>query len=278
MKLRSILATAMVTVLLAPGVHAASPAVTGQVTFPPLSATNGEPGAVLLTYEIPGGWKNDFHFGVGRESLTYSLSGPDETLSGSASGLDDVHTWAINAKASASFADGEPNLIDAKAFSGAQAFTLSPHTGLTVTVTTRRTWSVDPGASFNVFATDAYLVLAVQDPLGPINTYATPGGGPLGSASYDITENAIATYANNNAASVTGSVELYADVLIGHAGSPVSPVPEPGPFALYAAGLPLLLALRHRARRRTHWRHQEHRDATFSTRSSGQPTRAVAHG
>jgi hypothetical protein len=277
MKLRSILATAMVTILLAPRVHAAGPAVTGQatisqlsytltdldpkdgitpsITFLPLSSTNGEAGAVLLTYEIPGGWKNDFHYGVGRESLTYSLSGPDETLSGSASGLDDVRNWAINAQASASFADGEPNVIDAKALSGAQAFMLSPHTGLAVTVTTRRTWSVDPGASFNDFATDAYLILAIQDPLGPINTYATPGGGPLGPASYDLIENAIATYGNNNAASVIGSLELYADVLISHAGSPVSPVPEPGSVALYAVGLPLLLALRQRARRRPHRRH-----------------------
>lgn len=223
--------------------------VNPSITFLPLSATSGSSAAVLLTYEIPGGWKNDFKYGVGREALTGSLSGPDESLSGSATGLDELRTWTVNAQAGASFAADQPDVIDARALSGEQAFVLSPHTELTVTATTRRTWSVDPGAYFTSVATDAYLVLAAQDPLGPIDTFASPHDGPFGPAPFDVSAGVSAVYANNNAVSVNGSVELFADVQVSH--GVTTPVPEPANVAMYATALPLLLALRRRARRRT---------------------------
>lgn len=219
------------------------------ISFLPLSATSGSSAAVLLTYEIPGGWQNDFRYGVGREALTGSLSGPDESLSGSATGLDDLRTWTVNAQAGASFAADQPSVIDARALTGEQAFVLSPHTELTLTATARRTWNVDPVAYFTGVATDAYLVLSAQDPLGPVDIFATPQGGPFGPAPFDATASVTAVYANNNAVSVNGGVELFADVQISHAVT--TPVPEPGQVAMYGAALPLLLALRRRARRRT---------------------------
>lgn len=268
MKLRSILAAA--AALLAPCVASAD-GVAGQVTlgqlsytltdlapndginpsitFLPLSASIGSPGSITLLYEAGGGWQQDLERGVGREDLNGKLSGSGITLRGSATGLSDPATWTLIAYAGSAASLERPTNIDAMVQSGQQAFVLSPHTGLSVTVTGHETWTADPDARPTNFSTDARITLTALDPLGQISSTASPDSWWFGRAPYDTTATATVSYDNTNAVSVNGSVDMSADVVIIQPPVSTPPVPEPTNIAMYAAGLPLLLALRRRASR-----------------------------
>lgn len=269
MKLRSILATAAATGLLASGAaRAAGPAATGSVsfgqltytltdldpndgvtpsiTFLPLS-TSGSPGSVNLEYFAGSGWKSDNVAEVGRQPVAASLSGSGVTVSGSFSGLDDPGAWSLDAYGSVT--GGASGQLEASTDSGEQDFVLSPHTSLTVTATAHEALTIDPGASLANYSTGALLTLLAQDPAGQLSYVASPYSLDGARAPYDFTASTSVTYANGNASSVDGSVYLSTDVTLIFAGSTVSPVPEPAQLMLFAAGLPLLLGLRRRARR-----------------------------
>lgn len=270
MRLRSIPVTVTATVLLASGAaRAAGPAVTGEVTFGqltytltdldpndgvtpsitflPWSTTSGSPGSVNLEYFAGSGWKSDNAVEVGRQPVAASLSGSGVTVGGSFSGLDDPRAWSLDTYGSVT--GGASGQLDASTDSGEQDFVLSPHTSLTVTATAHETLTIDPGTSVANYQTSALLTLLAQDPAGPFSYVAAPYSVAGDRAPYDFTASTSVTYANGNATSVDGSVYLSTEVILIFAGSTVSPVPEPAQPMLFATGLPLLLALRRRARR-----------------------------
>lgn len=265
MKLRSILVSAGAAALAAAGAARADTGPTGQLTIgqftytltdlapndgitPSITFTNPgccgrAPATVMLSWSQDDTGSLDEVSAEAHEPITYSLNTPGLSLGGSVSGSLDPGTIDMHGYASLDGTAARAG-ADVEFWSSPLDFLLSPNTALTVTATAHFVADAGPAGRTGSLTSRAQVSFGGEDQNGPFSVVlpATVDMHP-GDAPIDRTDVLTGSYANTSAASVSGGLSVYANVVA------ISSVPEPGQAALFAAGVPLLLLLRSRARR-----------------------------
>jgi hypothetical protein len=189
---------------------------------------------------------------VDKAPVSQSHVTPLVTLAASATGLADLGTTSLHAEVSdENDPFGSAGGLTADAVSGLEPFVLSPHTALNVSASVHISGDARPGNEMDIVGMGGWVILQGADgiPLAMFTNDPVPSlngnGGP-----YDVDTVAplTGTYVNDSALSINGSLQLSAG-LTASVFWFAEPVPEPANIAMYAAGLPLLLALRRRVRR-----------------------------
>ena len=276
MKLRSILAAA--AAILAP--CAASASVTGQVTIgqfsytltdldpndgvnpsitflPPATAgTSAAPGSLLFSYSAGNVGGSHYVEGSERDCVSAEYTEQGLTVGGSLSGTAALDTASLSLHASTDPSFGHDVSAYATMHSRWVDIVLSRYTALTVQAQVHFAGEVTGSGLYNRLDMDSNLWLNGQnaDDCCVSQRFSADSGyftGP--TPAFDRIDTILGTYSNNNASSFEGSLLMYGSIdALSDAGTvtvPPPPVPEPANVAMFAAGLPLLLIVRRRARR-----------------------------
>lgn len=226
--------------------------VTPSISFSDISGDGLAPATVMLVWSHNGTGGNNEVNAEDAQPIRYGYSEPGLSLGGSISGAPaDPTTLDMRAYARADATDGDGAGTDVEFWSTPMGYVLSPNTSLTVSAVAHFSADGVPAGLRDNFTAEARLSLGGYGTLSgpfslvfPADMDVESGDGPV-----DTSEVLTLTYANDSTASVNGGLSLYGTVRAATFGSSVSPVPEPGRLAMLGAGLPLLLALRRRARR-----------------------------
>lgn len=273
MKLRSILAAA--AAVLAP--CAAHAGVTGQVTidhftytltdldpndglapsitFLPAPTAGASAGSGTLMFQYSAGKVSGSPFidGAGKPSMAASYTAQGLTVGGSLDGAAALDTASLSLYASADQSYGQQVSAWANANSRWVDFVLSPNTALTIQADAHFAGEIT-GADMNRLDMEGGLWLTGEDAnQNAVSHYFTADAGilPTPTPAFDRIESVVGSYANATAASFSGQLLMFAMVdALALPAAVTAPVPEPARGAMLAAGLPLLLILRGRARPR----------------------------
>jgi hypothetical protein len=223
------------------------------ITLLPLSGSAASQSEIDLDYFDGGGQQDAQLLASDGTPLTLNRTTPTGSLEASVTGLADPATWNLTADAKVDTTGDQYITASAGAFSPMQDFVLSPNTELSISASSHMSGTIPVDGESNQLIGNAYILLNVPDALGPHYTFSAPASMVLMSAmtapTYDYATPLVLTYDNNSAQSVSASFQLYTSIDAKHVAGAL-PVPEPAELDMVAAGLPLLLVLRRRARRR----------------------------
>lgn len=224
------------------------------ITFLPMSGAPGDAAFVQLEYAFGPSSEPVIKRSVGTEPISLEdTRSSTMALGASASGLGSLATTSLSASLRADN-DNYLGTLTSSAWSGTEAFVLSPHTELSLIATVHLDGAMAPNA-FSDFGLGAEIRL---DPT-PNHLFTLEGdygsNASAGPVSFDRIMHVVGAYANDNDTSLTGTLQLVVSTRAdgfgyqgtGDGGIP-SPVPEPAQAAMYAVGLGLLLARRRNKR------------------------------
>lgn len=233
--------------------------ITPSITFLPAPTTGASAGAGMLLFEYSAGKMSQSPYvdGAGKQPVSADYVAQGLSIGGSLNGTVSLDTASLSLHASADQSSGQEVSAWATANSRRVDFILSPNTALTVQANVHFSGAITAGGDLNRLDMDGDIWLTGEDANGdPVSQYFTTDTGFLSgpTPAFDRIASLVGSYSNASAASFDGSLLLYATVdalsvpsATTSPGLP-APVPEPANLAMLAAGLPLLLALRRRAR------------------------------